>query len=205
MLVVFHKRSSEVAEELRDALKYYERVIGFATDRTEPDCKRGCFRAENTVVHVLAMRGMIELLMERLSSRGSEVDDSLTSHLSSLIQSWNAYVEEFLAETSSQLGENYELLVQACYEPPWDSECLCEPEDYDCFVVERDSIECFLVGADIEWPAKDFRGPLIEPDRKLKDLVKTIVVPHMRKEYPPSVLMSWNMEWLPESFWWRHL
>ncbi|MCH8964769.1 MAG: hypothetical protein IIB58_07405 [Planctomycetes bacterium] len=206
MLVVFHKRSSEVAEELRDALKYYERVIGFATDRTEPDCKRGCFRAENTVVHVLAMRGMIELLMERLSSRGSEVDDSLTSHLSSLIQSWNAYVEEFLAETSSKLGEQYESFVLGFYDPDWIT--LESPYDlsyFDYFLIRRDSVECFLVGSDVEWPEKDFRGPLIEAERKLKDYVKTSVVPNMLKEFPPSAVTEGNIEWLPESFWWRHL
>ena len=206
MLVMLCQRSSEVAEDLRDALKEYEQLLYLATDRMELYGKPNPLTEEGSIVHVLALRGKIKLLMEHLSSRGSELDDSITSHLSLLIQSWNAYVEDFRTETSSKLGEQYESFVLGFYDPDWIT--LESPYDlsyFDYFLIRRDSVECFLVGSDVEWPEKDFRGPLIEAERKLKDYVKTSVVPNMLKEFPPSAVTEGNIEWLPESFWWRHL
>ncbi|MCH8879505.1 MAG: hypothetical protein IID34_06430 [Planctomycetes bacterium] len=206
MSTIYGRSTAELQEELRKTVKYYEDCLYFETDRLRVYAHQDMTTQEGSIVGLLAFRGKIELIMRHLSSSGSELDRSLKLHFDSLIQSWSEYIEDFRTETTSKLSEHYKTFILRFYEGPGDSwEILFEPGDLGWFQAQRDSIECFLLGSDIEWPEKDFRGPLIEPDSKLKDFVKTSVVPHILKKSAPSVVADGNIDWLPESFWWRHL
>lgn len=204
MIVLQPETLQRLDAQLRESVDAFDRALYMVTDRLQISTRREDAQAQGSIVCLTGLCGKIELIAAELSRRGFRAHEGDKARYDELTITWGNFASEFSGEIERELEAQFEEFVLKPYATSWHTrEILLDPGDFCCFQNERDSIECFLLGSRVE--SRDaFWDALADIEQKMREHIYRKVVPYLKEKWPSSI-PNGNVDWVPATFWWRHL
>jgi hypothetical protein len=206
MIIVQSRAKTELPDELAESVEEYKRTLYWATDRSHILTVDSDELGWGHIVLLVGLRGKIDLTIQLILDNDLLFDEGIVNNYESFVSDWRKYIDDFFPEVETVLKRQYEKSVLERYSTAYRCrEILKEPNDLDYFRDERDTIEFFLIGVEVEWPNHKFRDAISKIDKEMKAFILEEALPKIKSEFPADILDLENIDWLPTEFWWRHL
>lgn len=195
-------------EEFENTIKQFHQFILSVTDRLSLVTKEKDELGWGNTVLTLAVQGKLCLLQDLITENKLSLKNETSSFYETLLQTWLGYISDFKDDFNSSIVKQAKYSIEERMLTHFNTKTiLTDPNDFDQFRDERDTIELFFIGIkSMSFNIDNIRISLMNTDEALRKFIREEIMPVYRKqENIYLAIKRGNRRWLPETFWWRHV